>query len=173
MPIKYAAVIILLFTALISDLRTCKIKNKYILLFSVSGCLINLVMYGRNGLVQSIAGFFLPIILLFMLFALKMMGAGDIKLFAAIGSIMGVRFVACNMVYSFMAGGIIAFIVILLRKKAAERIRKLIAYLKSCFLCFRLLDYNGFKSDKQSAIRFTYAIVPVGLIQTTFMMLGN
>jgi len=169
MYIKYAAVIILLFTAFISDLKTCKIKNKCILLFSVSGCLINLIIYGRNGLVQSIAGFFLPIILLFILFALKMMGAGDIKLFAAIGSIMGIRFVAYNMAYSFMAGGIIAFIIILLRKNAAKRLKELAAYLKSCFLCLSFLDYNGFKRDKQSAFRFTYAIVPIGLVQATLM----
>lgn len=55
---------------------------------SMCGIVYSTVAYGIYGLRDSLVGLILPIIGLFVLFALGIIGAGDIKLFAALGTIV-------------------------------------------------------------------------------------
>lgn len=157
--IRIIEVIILLTLAIASDARTYKISNKIILLFLVVGFLTNFYLTGISGIVLSFYGAIIPVLLLFILYVLKMLGAGDIKLFSAIGSIMGLEFILFTISYSFVCGGIIALFLIIIRKNSKQRFQYLFNYLKSCFITFSLQPYTDFedKSDG-SKFRFSYAI---------------
>lgn len=145
--------------ALISDIRTCKIKNSVIVIFLAAGFLTNSVVSGFSGLTGSLLAAALPIPLLLIFFALRMLGAGDIKLFCAIGAIAGVRFVLYAMAYSFIAGSIMACIIMLANKSFRARGRYLACYLKTCYLTWSLQPYTDFgdKNDK-ARFRFSYAV---------------
>ena len=88
MAITCIELILLILLAVINDIKAYKIKNTLILSFIAAGMATNLAMGGFPKLIYSVTGTTVPLILLFILYALKMLGAGDIKLFCAIGAIL-------------------------------------------------------------------------------------
>lgn len=142
--------------ALISDIKTYKIKNYILLPFIIAGFITNIYIDGISGLVFSFKGMAVPSILLITLFALRMLGAGDIKLFSTIGAIMGLDFVLYTMAYSFLAGGAMALFLIIFRKNGIERFKYLFEYLKSCIITLSILPYTDFK-DKSDGGKFRFA----------------
>lgn len=156
--IKSILLIIFLILVAISDIKTRKIKNIIVYPFIIVGLIVNLYESGVKGSFESLYGILLPIIFLFPLFLLRMLGAGDIKCFSAIGAMMGGRFVIASITFSFLAGGLFALIIMIVNKNAAQRFKHLIDYLKSCFLTFSVSQYDNLKTSS-GAFRFSFAIV--------------
>lgn len=157
--IKNVIVLALIVLSLISDIKTYKIKNKIVFPFMLLGITSNLVHDGWEGLKLSLIGLFVPILILFILYILRMLGAGDIKLFGAIGSIMGLRFAIKSMAFSFISGGVIGIILILCRKNGLKRFKHFWLYLKNTFLSKSILPYTDFEDKNDSGVfRFAYAI---------------
>lgn len=156
---KAVLVIVLVTTAVIGDYRRYKISNRCIIAFTAIGIAVNIAFYGFQGLLSSICGIMLPFFLLLFLFAARMLGAGDIKLFCAIGSIMGWRYVLYCMAFSFIAGGVIALSIMLKGKNVVNRIKYFISYLKCCLLSASIMPYSDFSMKKDgSKMRFSYAV---------------
>lgn len=156
--LQYGEVALLALIALVSDIRTYKIKNIIIVIFMAAGFSTNFITGGLVGLTDVAMAAALPIPLLLIFFALRMLGAGDIKLFCAIGAIAGARFVLYTMAYSFLAGGIIACIIMLVNKSFRQRGRYLACYLKTCLLTCSLQPYMDFSDKTDGAkFRFSYA----------------
>ena len=99
--------------ACITDLRSRRIPN--LLTFSAAGAgiLFHLVSGGVNAALYSVGGFVLGALLFFPLFALRGMGAGDVKLLAAIGAWLGPKQIVIVALASSIAGGIIGILVAL------------------------------------------------------------
>jgi prepilin peptidase CpaA len=85
-----------------------------------------------------------------------MLGAGDIKLFCAIGAIMGAKFALWSIAFSFIAGGFIGAIIMIFRKNALLRFKCLLNYIKTCFLTLSLSPYGDFDGNSAGA-KFPYA----------------
>lgn len=152
--------------SLISDIKTYKIKNGITFPFIFIGFLTNFVIDGWKGLFFSVQGCIIPVIFLLIFFMLKMLGAGDIKLFCAIGSIAGPKFVLYTMIYSFISGGIIALVLMVLRKNLLQRFFYFFRYLKICVLTLSLFPYTNFKDKSDGAkFRFAYGITIGTFIQ--------
>ncbi len=160
MTIKYIQLSILLVLALISDIKTYKIKNNIVYPFIILGLLTNVYYNSLQGVKESLIGIMLPILLLFILYLLRMLGAGDIKLFSAIGSIMGYGFVFNTILYSIIAGGIISLEILIVKKNGRKRLVYLLKYLKISILTCSMLPYEDFneKSDG-SKFHFGYAVI--------------
>ncbi|KAB3532809.1 A24 family peptidase [Alkaliphilus serpentinus] len=168
--IRFYITFVLVLLACMGDVKTYKVKNSLTIPFAILGGAINILDHGTKGLVDSVLGILLPIVILFILFVLRMLGAGDIKLFAAIGSILGIKMVFNVMIYSFIAGGIIAFLLILLRKNGLKRIRHFLLYMKLCLFSRYLLPYEDFEKKDDGKFKFTIAIL-MGLLTTLFLHL--
>jgi len=95
--------------AAVFDIKTWRIPNIYAICGMMAGILKAVLFQGKHGLCYSIIGMMLPVAVLFVLFLLKAIGGGDIKLFSAIGSFIGAD-IGFIMLYSFIAGGILSFI---------------------------------------------------------------
>src|SRR5687767_15647659 len=78
-------------TAIITyfDVRYRRIPNVFVLATLVSGLIINFIAGGLPGLWASAGGCLLAFGLMFILHVFGAMGAGDVKLFAAVGSVVG------------------------------------------------------------------------------------
>ena len=63
-----------------------RIPNPFVLATLTVGLLTNAIFGGVNGLLASLGGCALAFFLMFVLHVFGAMGAGDVKLFAAIGS---------------------------------------------------------------------------------------
>lgn len=156
LQIKLLFLFIFLFVAVYTDIKLRKIKNNLIIIFVLSGIIINVWEGGFTGFFLSLKGIFLPVILLLIFFKLKMLGAGDIKLFSGIGAFMGPGFLLETMIGSFLTGGVIAVILIIIRKNARQRFGYMFTYLKSCFIAFTLLPY-GYSGDNNDGAKFPFA----------------
>ena len=172
MAIKFLELSILLVLALISDIKSCKIKNTLTVPFMIVAIVINSVHSGMSGLIDSLLGISIPVILLFILFGLRMLSAGDIKLFCAIGSIMGMNFVLETICFSFLAGGLIGLAVMTIRGNIRERTKFLHNYLKTCLITFSISEYvHESGQEKSGLFRFAYAIAAGSLVALNFHFL--
>lgn len=173
MAIHIFLILTLLLLSLISDIRTRKISNSITLSFAAFGIGANFIMRGVSGAFFSLPGWCIPIIILFPLYGLRMLGAGDIKLFGAIGAILGYEFAVYSAAYSFLFGGLIGIGILIKRRNAAKRIKHLVAYLKSCILMLKLQHYSDFEDSADGGLfRFSYAVVPGTCLQLIIMFLG-
>ncbi|MCX7843507.1 MAG: A24 family peptidase [Clostridia bacterium] len=148
---------ILVAVALISDIKANKITNCITLPFVLMGIATNFFRTGWSGAVDSVFGVLTPAVLLFVLYGLRMLGAGDIKLFCAIGAIMGLSFALYAMAYSFLAGGVIAVIIIIIKKNGLKRLKYVFNYLKTCILTVSIHPYSDFMDQNDSG-KFPFAI---------------
>jgi prepilin peptidase CpaA len=92
------------------DVRYRRIPNPFVLATLISGVTLNFVLGGVHGALGSIGGCVLAFILMFILHIFGAMGAGDVKLFAAIGSVIGAHLVLPTFVVVVLTGGLLALV---------------------------------------------------------------
>lgn len=155
--LRVAIIMPAILLALVSDLRSYKIKNSITYGFMAAGLAANLMLEGIPGILFSLQGIIAPVICLLLLYTLRMIGAGDIKLFCAVGAAMGAAFTLYALAYAFVCGGVIAAILILNRQNGLQRLRHIAAYTKSCFLLMKPLSYTDF-AEKQDGSKFHFSI---------------
>ncbi|HEV2707919.1 MAG TPA: A24 family peptidase [Pyrinomonadaceae bacterium] len=95
------------------DVRYRRIPNAFVLATLVSGLFINSVAGGLSGLGASLAGCALAFGLMLVLHVFGAMGAGDVKLFAAVGSVVGLPLVLPTFLVVLITGGALAVLTIL------------------------------------------------------------
>lgn len=70
------------------DVREQRISNRLIALGLFTGLILRIVGDGSIGIFYFLVNISVPVILLFLLFQLRALGAGDIKLFSVVGGFM-------------------------------------------------------------------------------------
>ena len=95
------------------DVRYRRIPNPFVLATLITGLTFNFAVAGWRGVLTSIGGCVLAFTLMFMLHVFGAMGAGDVKLFAAIGSVIGAHLVLPTFVVVVLTGGLLALVSIL------------------------------------------------------------
>lgn len=154
---RYIILTLLLVIAVAGDIRTYRIYNLPIALGLAAGLVLNFMIDGIEGLAWSLLAAIIPAALLIVLFALRMLGAGDIKLFCAIGAIMGVPFVLLTMAFSFLAGGLMALCIMFVRGNFMQRLKHIKNYLKTCYFTHTFIPYTDF-GDKSDGAKFHFSL---------------
>ena len=95
------------------DVRYRRIPNIFVLATLVSGLFINFMAAGAEGLKASAGGCLLAFGLMLVLHVFGAMGAGDVKLFAAVGSVVGMHLVVSTFLVVLLTGGVLAVYTIL------------------------------------------------------------
>jgi prepilin peptidase CpaA len=90
------------------DVRYRRIPNKLVFATLMAGISLNLVFRGWHGLGSSVEGMVVAFVVMFMLHLVGTMGAGDVKLFAAVGSIVGISSVLQTLMVVALMGGLLA-----------------------------------------------------------------
>ena len=90
------------------DVRYRRIPNAYVLATLCGGLAINTIFAGLGGALTSLGGCALAFFPLFILHVFGAMGAGDVKLFAAVGAVVGTQMVVPTLLIVVMTGGLIA-----------------------------------------------------------------
>ena len=90
------------------DVRYRRIPNAFVIGTLIVGLSLSIAFAGFNGALNSVGGCVLAFILMFMLHVFGAMGAGDVKLFAAIGSLMGAQLVFPTFLIVVLTGGLLA-----------------------------------------------------------------
>jgi len=102
--------LIVLSVATFTDLRNRRIPNWLVLPFLLAGLVVSTWMHGWRGLGQSFCGLGLGLLIYGFLFFMGGMGAGDVKLAAAIGAWIGPNQLFIALVATAMAGGIMVLL---------------------------------------------------------------
>lgn len=146
--IKIVILLILLVITLYTDIKENKIKNKHLLVALVLGLVISFLNGGISSFKDSLLGIVVPFGFLFIFFAFRMIGAGDIKLFCTMGAIMGVRFIANNIIYTFFIAGIVVIIRLVFTAKLFTTIKGIYYYFKAIFIGRTLIEFPKTGSNK-------------------------
>lgn len=102
------------------DIRYRRIPNKLVLITLIGGIAVNTVSRGSTGLLASLGGLGLAFGLMFFLHAFGTMGAGDVKLFAAIGSVLGISLVIPTLLVVAVTGGVFAILKMIHAKRVTS-----------------------------------------------------
>ena len=103
--------------ATVIDMRTRRIPNE--LTAAIAGVGVGLAASGTSGISvwASMAGFALGLALMMPGHALGATGAGDVKLMAAVGAVVGPSMVVTAFLFTAIAGGVLALAVAVRRRR--------------------------------------------------------
>ena len=90
------------------DVRYRRIPNKLVFATLVTGLSLNALFGGMHGLISGVGGLALGFAMMFVLHLFGTMGAGDVKLFAAVGAIVGTSLVIPTLFVVALTGGVFA-----------------------------------------------------------------
>lgn len=133
-------------TAMIMDLRNAKIDNGWILFSMFLGLMICIREKGISGVCFFVTGSSFPLFLI-ILFLFGMLGAGDIKLFCALGGVMG-------------TGAVFSVLFLITTRSFCERIQYFITYMENCRNAGEIIPYRRKEITAPENFHFT---VPVFL----------
>ncbi len=107
-------------TAATADLRSRRIPNWLTLSGTCAGLLLNWTISGWAGLGNSLRGMLLGFGAYFVLYCLRAMGAGDVKLMAAVGAIVGPGSWVSVCIASALAGALLAVGLVVWKRRVRE-----------------------------------------------------
>jgi prepilin peptidase CpaA len=128
--------------AALFDLRWRRVPNWLTLSGLMLGIALNIFVSGRAGLVTSSAGFGLAVLVYAPLYLLRGIGAGDLKLMAAVGAIVGPGNWLVIFVFSALAGGVAALVLAAAKKRLRRTFENL------WFVLARLSSVKAPHSDR-------------------------
>jgi prepilin peptidase CpaA len=109
------AVLGIAFMACVFDIRTSRIPNALTFGSAMAALTFHFATGGTQAFALAVSGWFVGMALLFILYALGGMGAGDVKLLGALGAWLGPIDAVWLVLFSGMAGGVMALAVGIIR----------------------------------------------------------
>ena len=96
-----------LFRAVYTDMTQTRISNRLIVFGLLIGFIFRLWSEGSMGVLFYVINIFIPVIFLFLLFQVRALGAGDIKLFSMVGAFISTKKLLKLMVLAFCVGALL------------------------------------------------------------------
>lgn len=153
---------LLLILAALADLKTDRIPNGFIAVGVTIG-LAGSQPYGP-GLSHSVISMFLAFLLLYPLFKIGTLGAGDIKVLIMTGSFLAVKEFTAVLTASFVTGAVFSVMKLFVERNGTERICYLLSYVSEVVRCrrFRLYGEDLRQDDgayRRNKIHFTVPVL--------------
>ncbi len=123
----YAIIIV----AVVQDYRSMKISNRLILLGLVLSLVFGIILGRTSGFLYILGNIFFPVIVLYLLYLLGVLGAGDIKLFSVIGAFTDFKTLTQCMIASFFAGAGIAVVKLIANRSLRDSLWRSFLYLQT------------------------------------------
>lgn len=155
--ISTLSLLLLIFIAVITDIRSHRIPNWLTASILLAGLGTQIILSGSNGLIFSLSGIALGFICFFPFYLKQGMGAGDVKLMAAIGSFLGFKFTFLAAAYTLIFGGIIA-VIIITRQGDVRNLLRRYSNMAGFLLSTRTLIYIPPAEGDPAHGRFAYAL---------------
>jgi Flp pilus assembly protein protease CpaA len=133
------------------DLRYRRIPNPLTLGMAALGVALSLVHVSNVGVAQAFGGLAVGLLLMLPGFLLGATGGGDVKLFAALGTMLGPSRIGMAFLYTALVGAALALAIAWRRKRLATTIASAVAIVSADAAVRRSLEHSP------SHHRFAYA----------------
>jgi len=144
-------------TAAIVDARERRIPNWLTYPTIATGVVLRGCFYGWRGVGTAVAGCLFAGGTVFLFYLVRVMGAGDVKLLAAIGCLLGPLDAVVVMAATAIAGGVLALIYVFVRQRFGATLRNTGIVL--WFHCARRLQpHPELNLDNPVALRMPYGL---------------
>jgi|SRR5271157_5382488 len=110
-------------TAAVMDVQHHRIPNRLTYPGIVLGVALRSAVFGWKGLGSAVLGCLLAGGIMFLFYAVRAMGAGDLKLMAAIGSLVGPRHAVVVLLATAICGGVMAIVYAVYRHRMWATLR--------------------------------------------------
>lgn len=161
--IIFIFLMIVVSVAVVMDLLFDKIYNEWILISIMTGLSCSVWKGGGEGLLMSLLTMTIPLIVLYPLFMIGGLGAGDIKLLAAVGCFLTVRGIVITIGLSFLTGAVISLLKMLAERNFLQRMKYLLSYILDVFKSrewkFYEQDIQESKRKKEGKIHFALPVL--------------
>lgn len=156
--LKYIVIFLILIIATIQDFRCSKISNILVILgYCVS--FIYQVVYEVHFLLW-LHGILWPIVILFLLFYLKMLGAGDIKLLSVLGGFIGGKDSLQVFVWALFIGAVWSLLKMLCYGNLRTRFCYFFHYIYCLITNHSRIPYREKGTNQKSyTIQFSFAVL--------------
>ena len=141
------------------DLQSRRISNRLIVCGLLLGYVRNLSEYGWKGNFYFFLQVSVPIIMLYLLFLMRAFGAGDIKLFSVVSCCIGLEGFFQVFVYSFLAGAVLALLLMLRNRNLYARLHYFFSYVRMVCYTKAITAYQYESDGKQNYLHFSIAIL--------------
>lgn len=117
--------------AVAMDLRTAKVDNGWIAFSLILGLIVRYMREGIHGIFIFASGVILPLLLLGVLYAFRMLGPGDIKLLCAMGGVMGSGKILKCIFFSLILGAGISIAILISNGDISQRFHYFYCYFRN------------------------------------------
>ena len=158
---QYASELVLytiLVVAVGQDFMFTKISNRLILVGLILSLAFGIILGGVPRILNILLNISFPVIVLYLLYLLGVLGAGDIKLFSVVGGFTNFTMLTHCMLAAFFAGGVIAVIKMLLNRNLKFSLFKGQLFLREV-LKGNLVSYRNTMAEKRNLMHFSVAIL--------------
>jgi prepilin peptidase CpaA len=104
------------------DLRTRRVPNPLTLGIALAGLAFAATPWSGLGVTSAALGLAVGVALMLPAYLFGAMGGGDLKLFAAIGTLLGPKATVVAFLYTLIAGGLLAVVVAVQRKRLRDTV---------------------------------------------------
>jgi prepilin peptidase CpaA len=147
-PVFQLLLALLVIAAGVFDIRQRRIPNWLTVSGVVFGLTLNVFLYEMPGLLLSMKGLGLALLIYFPLFAIRAVGAGDAKLMAAVGAIAGAANWLGIFVLTALLGGLMGMLLLLATGRTRRTVSNVgflireLAYFRAPYVAKEQLDAN-------------------------------
>ena len=149
----------LLTAAAVQDLRHGRISNRLIVTGLIAGALAQVIRHPALGIYIFLGNISIPVILFYLLFQMRVLGAGDIKLFSMIGGIVTTQELFRCMAYSFVAAGAGAVLFLAFDSDRRAKLLRAARYLLELPVTGRIVPYEHFCGKDSFSFAFAVPIL--------------
>ena len=168
-PTPHVAVLAVVLAAAVCDLNTRRIPNALTFGAAVVAIATHSALSGWSGLLLAASGCVVGLALFLPVFLLGGMGAGDVKLLAAIGAWLGPTDAVWTALYGALAGGLMALVVALAHGYTRTALRNVWALLQFWHVA-GVRPVEGLTLDSSAGPRLPYALpLAAGVMVTLWM----
>jgi len=143
--------------AAVWDLRQGRIPNPLVYAAMVAGLLLRVGVAGWHAMLDGVLAGLVAGGLFFLLFLVRGMGGGDVKLITAVGCWVGIRQLPAVLLISALAGGVMAVGYMIAYRQIGRTLRNLAALCRF-HLVFGLQPHPEISLVNPKAIRIPYAV---------------
>ncbi len=163
-----AAVVCAVLSAII-DVRSRKIPNLITGPSLLAALLLHLLLDGWRGMLSALAAGLLCGLVFLIFYLAGGMGAGDVKLIAAVGALAGLTNCASVLILTSIAGGVMGLFVALMRGRLWQVLRNVRA-IAGHHQQHGLKPHNDINVTNASMLRLPYALaIAAGCFATLFL----